>query len=105
MGDFIIGFIVFSAFARAAREYSKSMLLWGVIGVASFFVPQYSIAFFGTALLQSAGASASIPLVLVATFVASVVMVIFAYNKLMSRAIQEMASLDAAASTTAPPTR
>ena len=56
MGDYIIGFIVFSAFARAAREYNKSILLWGSIGLASFFIPQYSITFLGMAWLQYVGA-------------------------------------------------
>jgi hypothetical protein len=103
MTDYIIGFIVFSAFARAAREYNKSMFLWGTIGVASFFIPLNLITFLGLALLQSAGAPDASLVLLGAAFVASVMIAIFAYNKLMSRAIQELESLDATAPATAPP--
>jgi MFS superfamily sulfate permease-like transporter len=102
MSSYVIGFIVLAAFARAAREYKKSALAWGAIGLASFFIPLYSIAFLGTALLRSVGALAP-TLLLVADLAASAAIAAWAYNKLMHRAIQELASLDAAASPTVPP--
>ena len=103
MSTYIIGFIVFAAFARAAREYKKSALAWGVIGLASFFIPQFSIAFLGTAFLSWVDAPRASIFVLVADFAGSAVIAAWAYNKLMDRAIEEMAALDAAASAIAPP--
>jgi len=41
MSGYIIGFIVFAALARAAREYKKNAVAWGAIGFPSFFIPQY----------------------------------------------------------------
>ena len=103
MTTYIIGLIVFTAFARAAREYKKSALGWGAIGLASFFIPQYSIAFLGTAFLRSvAGLGASF-LLFVADLAASAIIAAWVYNKLMDRAIQQLAALDAAASASAPP--
>jgi MFS superfamily sulfate permease-like transporter len=103
MSSYIIGFMVFAAFARAAREYKKSALAWGAIGLVSFFIPQYSIAFLGTAILRSVDAPRASILLLVGDLVASAMIAAWAYNKLMDRAIRELASLDAAASAIVPP--
>ena len=98
MSNYIIGLIVFAAFARAAREYEKSVLAWGAIGLASFFIPQFSIAFLGTAFLRVVNAPRASLFLLVADLVASAAIAAWAYNKLMDRAMQEMAARDGAAS-------
>jgi hypothetical protein len=101
MGSYIIGFIVFVAFARAAREYQKSVVAWGLIGVAAFFVSQFAIGFLGAIILRMAGATSALSLLLIGDFVASVVITGWTYKKLMDGAIREMAARDAAASVSA----
>jgi hypothetical protein len=97
MSSLIIGVIVFGAFARAAGDYSKNAFLWGLTGLAAFFIPQYLISVLGTFILISAGAPGALSLFLIADFVLSVIITAWVYNKLMDRAIREMAARDAAA--------
>jgi hypothetical protein len=102
VGNLIITIIVFGAFFRAAREYSKNGVAWGLIGVAAYFIPQYVVLFavgaivYATSDPTSSGSEFTIPLL--AGFAAGVLCVIWTYNKLMERAIDEQAALAAKAS-------
>jgi hypothetical protein len=78
---------VFAAFFRAARECAKSGLAWGLIGLASFFIPYFAIPIFVAILIAIAGVggAASVMSGLIG-FAAAVATVIWVYNKLMDRA-------------------
>ena len=94
IGNFIIAFIVFGAFFRAAKEYNQSGFTWGAIGVTSYFVPNW-IILFGVALAAGPGNGGVLSLASIAGFVLSIVFVVWMYNKLMDRAIEAQAALDA----------
>lgn len=99
IGNGIIACIVFSAFFRAAQEYNKNGLAWGAIGVFSFFIPYLVIPIVAAILLTSSGAGSSagaglFSISAIAGFGIAVAVVIWVYNKLMERAIDEQAALD-----------
>jgi len=93
IGNFIIAFIVFGAFFRAAKEYNHSGFQWGAIGVASYFVPNWIILFVVT-IAAGPGNGGVLSLASLAGFVLSIVFVVWMYNKLMDRAIEAQAALD-----------
>jgi len=103
LGNLIIAAILFGAFYRAAGEYNKNGFAWGLIGLAAFFVPNYVFALVIVILVSTVGAgNASIggwfSLSALLGFLASVAIVVWAYNKLMDVAINEQAAKDAQAS-------
>jgi len=102
LGNAIIAFIVFGAFMRAGREYGKSGVGWGAIGVASFFVPSLVIPLLVTLALTLGGANrdaamGSFTLTGLLGFAGGVMTTIWSYNKLMERAIDAQAAKDAQA--------
>jgi hypothetical protein len=103
LGDLIIAAILFGAFYRAAGEYNKNGFAWGFIGLAAFFVPNYVFTLVIVILMATVGARNTsiggwLPLSALLGFVASVTIVVWTYNKLMDRAINEQAARDAQAS-------
>jgi hypothetical protein len=99
IADSIIACFVFVAFFRAAGEYQKNGVAWGFIGLASFFVPNFVIPFAVAVALSLAGAGRAVLMGFtvagLAGFVAGLVTVVWVYNKLMERAIEEQAARDA----------
>jgi hypothetical protein len=102
MENIIIGCFVFAAFFRAAREYGKNAVAWGLIGLVAFFVPYFAFPIFAVMLIASAGlrnaTSIGFSVSGLVGFGVALATVIWTYNKLMERAIDAQAALDAQAS-------
>jgi hypothetical protein len=102
LSNFIIGFFVFAAFFRAAREYGKNGVAWGLIGLVSFFTVLFTATFFVATLLTLVGAgNASLLISGLIGFVAAVATAMWVCNKLMERAIDKQAAIDSQASASA----
>src|SRR5580693_5388077 len=102
MENIIIGCFVFAAFFRAAREYGKNGVGWGLIGLVAFFVPYFAFPILAVILMAVAGVGKATVMGFsisgLVGFGIALATVIWTYNKLMERAIDAQAALDAQAS-------
>ena len=98
LGEIFIIAAIFGAFFRAAREYGANGFLWGGVGLASFYGTFFLVSVAVGLAFGAVSVLGMMALAPVAGFVAGVAAVIFAYNKLMDRAIQAQAMRDDAAS-------
>jgi len=92
VSKFIIAVIV-SEHLRSENTV-RAGFKWGAIGVASYFVPNWIVLFVVT-IAAGPGNGGVLSLASLAGFVLSIVFVVWMYNKLMDRAIEAQAALDA----------
>jgi hypothetical protein len=106
LGNAIIIFFVFGAYFRAAREYGKNGFAWGGIGLLAYYLPSFAIPAVAVLILGmfhvgDSVAIGSLSIAGLAGIAGSIAAVVVVYNKLMERAIDQQAALDARTSAAA----